>query len=229
VDGSIRTVSWTDAFPGTHAVEPSFFDRPSDKVAPELIGMVLWREGVGGGRITEVEAYLPFGDPACHAFRGKTKRNEVMFGVAGRLYIYLSYGIHRLLNLVCDSEGRGSAVLIRALEPMGDVAHLRRNRGVAGEHVHSYELAVGPGRVGQALGLELTMNGLALGRDSGLWVLDEGRGVPVAVTPRVGISQGKEMPLRFHLSGNRHVSRGAPAGNEAGKVGQREQGARRDQ
>ena len=79
-----------------------FFSRPSDEVAPDLIGKILWRSGVGGGRLTEVEAYLPQDDPACHAARGRTARNAAMFGPPGCIYVYLSYGIHVLLNLVCD-------------------------------------------------------------------------------------------------------------------------------
>ncbi len=97
-------------------------------MAPDLIGKILWREGVGGGRLTEVEAYLPDDDPACHAACGPTRRNAAMFGPPGTVYVYLSYGVHVLLNLVCDREQVGSAVLIRSFEPLGETRHLRLNR-----------------------------------------------------------------------------------------------------
>lgn len=185
-----------------------FFSRPSDVVAPELVGKILWREGVGGGRLVEVEAYLPDDDPACHAHRGMTARNAVMFGPPGHLYVYLSYGIHYLLNLVCDAPGVGSAVLVRALEPMGDLDVLRTNRGDPDDRSSPRELTCGPGRVGRALGLDRLMNGLALGAGSGIYVLDDGVVPEVARTPRVGISSGAELLLRYILPGSAYVSAG---------------------
>jgi DNA-3-methyladenine glycosylase len=186
----------------------SFFGRPSDVVAPDLLGKILWREGVGGGRLVEVEAYLPANDPACHAYRGRSARNAAMFGPPGHLYVYLSYGIHNLVNLVCDSEGVGSAVLVRAFEPMGDLMRMRMNRGDVDGHLRPRELSSGPGRVGQALGLDRSWSGRALGRASGICVLDDGTEVDVARTTRVGISIGAELPLRYILPGNEFVSRG---------------------
>ena len=164
------------------SVPAVFFARPSDEVAAELVGKILWREDVGGGRLTEVEAYLPEDDPACHAYRGPTLRNRSMFGPPGSIYVYLSYGIHVLLNLVCDRESVGSAVLVRSFEPLGDTSGLlaqsagRRKPGATPHPGHEPPawLSCGPGRVGQALALALGLDGLPLGDESGLHVLDDG-------------------------------------------------------
>ena len=182
-----------------------FFARPSDEVAPELIGKVLWYEGAGGGRLTEVEAYLPENDPACHAFRGLTRRNAAMFGPPGTIYVYISYGIHSMLNLVCDRPGVGSAVLIRSFEPLGDTSTLRQNRGLPDES-RGVELSRGPGRVGQALGLDLRLNGLALGDASGMYIIDTGMHADVGRTNRVGVSVGDGLPLRFYMRGSSYVT-----------------------
>jgi len=187
-----------------------FFARPSETVAPELIGKILWRQGIGGGRLVEVEAYLPSVDPACHAYRGRTRRNEVMFGPPGRTYVYLSYGVHVLLNLVCERAEVPSAVLVRAFEPLGATERLRSNRGDAAGRLPLETLAAGPGRVGRSLGLDLSWNGRELGRApgaSGLLVLDEGYRPDVEVTPRIGISGGRELQLRFILPGSPSLSR----------------------
>jgi DNA-3-methyladenine glycosylase len=194
----------TMALPLGRILEPTFFARPSDEVAPDLIGKILWAEGVGGGRLTEVEAYLPEGDPACHAARGRTPRNAPMFGPPGSVYVYRSYGIHVLLNLVCDIESVASAVLIRSFEPLGENANLRHNRGVDTDDAR--RLSCGPGRVGQALGLHLGLNGLPLGAESGLFVLDDGFRPEVEITTRVGISEGDQLLLRYYMRGTRCVS-----------------------
>ncbi len=185
-------------------LSPDFFARSSDEVASDLIGKILWRTGVGGGRLTEVEAYLPQADPACHAARGRTPRNSPMFGPPGSIYVYQSYGIHVLLNIVCDRVSVGSAVLIRSFEPKGDSEVLRDNRrqGIGA----SRDLSCGPGRVGQALGLHLGLNGLALGESSGLFMFDDGERPEVGRTTRIGISHGVELPLRFYMIGSSYVS-----------------------
>lgn len=204
--------------PRGRVLGPEFFARPSERVAPELIGKILWVAGVGGGRLTEVEAYLPHDDPACHAYRGRTRRNAAMFGPPGHIYVYLSYGIHILLNLVCDREGVGSAVLVRSFEPLGDVEVLSRNRGWTAEAVLGpsreklvRELSVGPGRVGRALRLHLGLNGLPLGPRSGIYVIDDGCRPRVAATSRVGISRGNHLPLRYYMVGSKFVSRHPPS------------------
>lgn len=153
-----------------------------------------------------MEAYLPEGDPACHASRGRTRRNAAMFGPPGCIYVYQSYGIHILLNLVCEEESVGSAVLVRSFEPMGDVEQLCRNRGAPGAG-DGPGLSCGPGRVGQALGLRLELNGLPLGERSGLFVIDDGIRPQIGVTTRVGISQGEALPLRYYMEGTRYLTR----------------------
>ena len=187
-----------------------FFARPSDEVGPELIGKVLWVRGAGGGRLTEVEAYLPEGDPASHAAPGRTARNAAMFGPPGCIYLFRSYGIHICLNVVCDREGVGSAVLIRSFEPMGDTERLQHNRGAGSRSsanaIEDPWLSCGPGRVGQALGLHLGLDGLPLGDESGVLILDDGARPEIACTTRIGISLGASLPLRYYLVGSGHVS-----------------------
>ncbi len=168
-----------------------FFARPSDIVAEALVGKILWRAGVGGGRLTEVEAYLPEGDPACHAARGLTMRNAAMYGLPGSIYVFLSYGVHWLLNIVCDRESVGSAVLVRAFEPMC---------GPPGQWT------VGPGRAARALLIDAGLNGRHLGCTSGLDVIDDGARPEVSVSSRIGISQGRLLPLRFYAAGSKFVS-----------------------
>jgi DNA-3-methyladenine glycosylase len=188
--------------PDGEVLPSGFFSRPSDEVAADLVGKLLWRPGIGGGRVTEVEAYLPEADPACHAARGRTERNAPMFGPPGRLYVFLSYGVHSLLNIVCEPEGVGSAVLIRSYEPSGSgSAGGDGAGGGAGD-----DGAAGPGRVGSALRIRLDMSGLALGDDSGVFVLDDGERPPVGRTVRVGISRGEDLALRHYLVGSRYVS-----------------------
>ncbi|MHB0979773.1 MAG: DNA-3-methyladenine glycosylase [Thermoleophilia bacterium] len=203
-----RDLGW----PSMRVLPPSFFARPADLVAPELIGKILWREGVGGGRLVEVEAYLPEDDPACHAHRGMTPRNRAMFGPPGTVYVYVSYGVHLLLNLVCEVEGVAAAVLVRAMEPLGDTSILLENRGLGPGDERS--ATSGPGRVGQALGLDMGWNSVELGFESGLAVLDDGVAPPVETTGRIGVSSGGHLNLRYILAGSRYLSRpprcGAP-------------------
>ena len=169
---------------------------------------------MGGGRLTEVEAYLPAGDPASHSFRGPTLRNAPMFGAPGSIYVYLSYGVHLCLNLVCDRESVGSAVLIRSFEPLGDVSVLRANRlggrpdaGMSDTHERLKTLACGPGRLGRALGVHLGLNGMQLGPTSGMYVFEDGVFSDVECTVRIGISKGSDMPLRYVAAASRYVTR----------------------
>jgi DNA-3-methyladenine glycosylase len=193
--------------PEGRVLEPSYFGRPSDQVAPELIGKILWRRDIGGGRLTEVEAYLPVGDPACHGARGLTRRNRALFGPPGTVYVYLSYGVHVLLNLVCDRTGVASAVLVRSFEPMGPLGVQAANRRLSMDCLDPLDLSRGPGRVGQALGLDLGLDGLLLGEASGIYVIDDGVRPQVGRSSRVGISRGTELQLRYHLLGSPYVSR----------------------
>lgn len=178
----------------------SFFQRPAPEVARDLIGAVLLVDGAGG-IVVETEAYDP-GDPASHSFRGPTLRNAAMFGPVGHAYIYRSYGIHWCLNIVCGAEPLGSAILIRAIEPVAGFDLMRERRGVSDPR----QLCSGPGRLCQALGVTGAWDG---------WPLDvspfliEGRPGPVQVVAgrRIGITRGVETPWRFGLSGSAFLSR----------------------
>lgn len=182
--------------------------RPAAAVALDLLGCVL---AVRGGsddpgtvaiRLTEVEAYQGRDDPASHAFRGPTRRTGVMFGPPGRLYVYLSYGIHHCVNIVCDMDGTAAAVLVRAGEVVEGAALAQRRRG---PRVPVRRLASGPGCVGQALGLSTADSGTVLG--GGRAELRPRTQVPpVARGPRVGISRATIVPWRFWIPGDPSVS-----------------------
>jgi DNA-3-methyladenine glycosylase len=177
-----------------------FFARSVHEVAPDLIGVTLLVDGVGG-RIVEVEAYDQE-DPASHAYRGRTPRNAVMFGPPGHAYVYRSYGIHWCLNLVCGDEGVPEAALIRALEPTAGLEKQRRRRGVQDER----RLCSGPGKLCQALGVTGEHNGLPLDRPP--FRLEERREAPEIVTgPRIGITRATELSWRYGLAGSRFLSR----------------------
>jgi DNA-3-methyladenine glycosylase len=185
-----------------------FYARPAAEVAPALIGKVIVStlDGVETrGRIVETEAYVGPEDPASHAAEriGRTARNEAMFGRPGSAYVYLSYGIHWCLNAVTDREDHPGAVLIRALEPLSGLAAMRERRGTADR-----DLARGPGRLTQALGITGALDGHPL--DSPPLAVHEGPGVDpdaVAAGPRIGISRAADWPLRFTLRGSRFLSR----------------------
>ncbi len=176
----------------------AWFARDAAEVAPELLGKVLMVtvDGVAcSGRITEVEAYMP-DDPASHTFNGKTLRNAVMFGPGGHLYVYLSYGIHQCANVVTGQQGSGQAVLVRALEPVEGIAVMRTRRAGRPDR----ELANGPGKLCQALGIVADHNGADL-LDGPVIVADDGTPPPQSplVGPRIGITKGVETPWRFRV------------------------------
>jgi DNA-3-methyladenine glycosylase len=172
-------------------------------VAPELVGCTVVH-GDTAGVIVETEAYHEE-EPACHAYVGVTARTKILFGAPGRAYVYRSYGIHALLNAVCEPEGVGAAVLIRALAPTAGLELMREWRGVDEEG----DLCSGPGRLTQALGIDLDLNGSAL--DGEIAILPrEGPAPAVLATPRVGITKAVELPWRFSATGNRNVSRPWP-------------------
>jgi len=177
-----------------------FFARPVHEVAPDLIGVTLLVDGVGG-LIVEVEAYDQE-DPASHAFRGPTERNASMFGPPGHAYVYRSYGIHWCLNFVCDVEGRAEAALVRALAPTQGVEEMRARRGLVAERA----LCSGPGKLCQALALTRAHDGLPL--DEPPFELLERDGTPDIVTgPRIGITRGVEHVWRYGLAGSPFLSR----------------------
>ena len=182
-----------------------FFDRDVHDVARELIGCTLLYEGVGG-LIVETEAYERE-DPASHSFVGLTERTRVMFGPPGRAYVYLSYGIHSLLNFVCEPEGEAAAVLIRALEPTTELALMRGRRPKARTDL---DLCSGPGKLTEAIGVTLAQNGARLDHDPFLLLPPEGDSPDVLTSPRVGITKAVEKPWRYSAAGSRFVSRPRP-------------------
>ena len=190
-----------------------FFARPCLEVAPELLGAYLVHRLADAerlvGRIVEVEAYLGDGsDPGSHAHRGPTQRNQAMFGPPGRLYVYRSYGIHTCANVVCEAKGRGAAVLLRAIEPVEGTSRMRAARGLA-SGAPEREIANGPGKLTQALGMTLDDYGHSLLRGR-LSLRRPARSDPpaaVARSPRVGLSKGRALPYRFYVPGNEFVSR----------------------
>jgi DNA-3-methyladenine glycosylase len=182
-----------------------FFARSVHTVARELIGCRLLYGGCGG-TIVETESYER-DDPACHAYVGLTKRTEVLFGPPGRAYVYLSYGIHSLLNAVAEPEGEAAAVLIRALEPTTGIEAMRARRGERPDA----DLCSGPGKLTEALGIGLDANGRDLGADPFLLQPpDPGWRGRVVTGPRIGITKAVERPWRFSLAGSRFVSRPRP-------------------
>jgi DNA-3-methyladenine glycosylase len=186
----------------TKRLERSFFDRSVHLVARELIGCRLFYEG-RGGIVVETESYER-DDPACHAYAGLTDRTEVLFGPPGRAYVYLSYGIHSLLNAVAEPEGDAAAVLIRALEPTHGLEEMRRRRRVRADG----QLCSGPGKLTEALGVGLEQNGADLAQGPFLLLPPEPDWSGEVLTgPRVGISKAIDRPWRFCAAGSPHVSR----------------------
>jgi DNA-3-methyladenine glycosylase len=193
------------ATPTESRLDPDFFNRSVHLVARKLIGCRLFYEGCGG-TIVETESYER-DDPACHAYVGLTRRTETLFGPPGRAYVYLSYGIHSLLNAVAEPEGDAAAVLIRALEPTAGLEAMRTRRGNRPEA----ELCSGPGKLTEALGIGLDENGADLSADPFVLLSPEpGWSGRVVTGPRVGITKAVERPWRFSLAGSRFVSRPRP-------------------
>ena len=197
-------VKWIHAHPGGHRLTKPTIDffADSDLVARELIGVTLLVNGVGG-RIVETEAY-DMADPASHTFTGPSPRNAAMFGPPGRVYVYRSYGIHWCLNFVCREAGHGAGVLIRALEPTHELDTMRQRRGLDNERL----LCAGPGRVGQALAIDLAHGGMRLDHAPfRLLAADDHPAAEVLTGRRIGISKAVAMPWRFGLAGSRYLSR----------------------
>jgi DNA-3-methyladenine glycosylase len=205
------------------ALPRSFYRRPSLEVARDLLGRVLVRSLPDGtrlaGRIVETEAYRE-DDPASHSFRGRTARTEVMFGPPGHLYVYFTYGMHFCMNVVTGLDGEGSAVLLRAAEPVDGLERMAALRGTTNPRL----LCSGPGRLCRALGVDRSHDGTDLVRGSALWV-EPGAPVPdaaVAAGPRIGISVAIERPWRFVVAGSPSLSRpaarapGRPPGDRGG-------------
>lgn len=183
-----------------------FFARDAREVARDLIGCELHSRSGGvltGGRIVEAEAYLGRHDPGSHAATVRpTARNAIMYGPPGTLYVYLSYGNHEMLNLICEQEGTAAAVLVRALEPTVGIDTMRERAPRRSDR----DLARGPGRLAEVLGISRAHNGCPLGTD-GIEVYAGGRCVPtVAESGRVGLSAGEDLPYRFFDPASPYVS-----------------------
>lgn len=185
-------------------MERPFYERDAVIVARESIGKILVHRKTAG-RIVETEAYLGRDDRAAHAWRGETKRTQVLFGPAGHAYVYLIYGMYWCLNFVCEPPGRAGCVLIRAVEPLCGVALMEHRRG-EGKQVH--DLASGPGKLTVALGITHERNAadLVSGPLRVRQPKDAGE-LEIAVTPRIGIRHNADWPLRFVLAGSRYASR----------------------
>jgi DNA-3-methyladenine glycosylase len=180
---------------------------PSDAtaLAQHLIGKLIVHdapEGRTAGRIVETEAYQP-GDAACHAFRGQTPRNRSLFRRHGHAYVYISYGMHRMLNVAAEAEGIGAGVLLRAIEPLEGLDLMRARRGVDA----LTDLARGPGRLAQAMGVTQDLDGLDLCGEGPLWLAHGAQPTgEVGVSVRIGITKAADRLLRFYLRGSRFVS-----------------------
>jgi len=184
----------------------SFFSRYTPDVARDLVGCVLVRE-IGGraltGRIVEVEAYRGSDDPASHSYRGMTKRNVLMFGDPGHVYVYFSYGNHWCLNITTEGKGKPGAVLLRALEPLEGIREMEKRRGTT----EAKNLTSGPGKLTKALGIDGTMNGEDVVTSKRLYVLEGEAPADVAASSRIGISVGVKQQWRYFVKGNPNVSR----------------------
>ena len=182
-----------------------FFARSVHAVARELIGCRLLFDGVGG-TIVETESYER-DDPACHAYVGLTPRTRTLFGPPGRAYVYLSYGIHSLLNFVAEPEGDAAAVLIRALEPTAGLEPMRERRGA---HHPDTALCSGPGKLTEALGVTLAHNDADLTRPPFELLPPAAEPPEVLASPRIGITKAIDYPWRFSAAGSRFVSKPWP-------------------
>jgi DNA-3-methyladenine glycosylase len=193
----------TEQGPG-RLLKRSFFGRSVHEVAPDLIGVTLLVNGVGG-MIVEVEAYHHT-EPAAHSYRGPTPRNIVMFGPPGFIYVYRSYGIHWCVNFVCEKQGSASAVLIRALQPTHGIPAMQRRRKLHDER----SLCSGPGKLTEALAITHDHNGLAL--DAPPFALYARSQKPDIVTGiRIGLTKAVDLPWRYGLKGSKFLSKPFPA------------------
>ena len=189
-----------------------FYSRSPDAVARDLLGKILIRCYKGeelSGRIVEAEAYFGEGDPAAHAFAGRTARNAVLFGPPGHAYVYFIYGMYSCLNVSCEPDGQAGGVLFRALEPLVGQSTMARLRGLP-TSARLQQLTSGPGRLCQALDVTRAgHNGMDMtDAASQLRIVDDGfRPGPILATPRVGIRKAMERPHRFLIEGNAFVSR----------------------
>lgn len=185
-------------------LDRSFFARAPREVAAGLIGCTLLHRDVGGV-IVETEAYEQ-DDPACHAYGGPTARNAPLYGPPGHAYVYLCYGIHSMFNLVAEPDGTPAAILVRALEPVTGIDLMRRRRG----REHERDLCSGPGKICEALAIELSQSGAdALREPFRLLAAEPGPAREILAGPRIGLTKAAELPWRYCLAGSPFLSRPA--------------------
>jgi DNA-3-methyladenine glycosylase len=200
--------------PGSGADAPlvlprTFYERDARVVAKDLLGKLLVRDDGRAARIVEVEAYLGADDPGSHAYRGETPRTRVMFGPAGHLYVYFTYGMHWCMNAVCGADGEGTAVLLRAAAPVAGEAQMAEARGRSGREVTN-----GPAKLCQAFSLDRAFDGADLVTgDRGVTIADDGTAPPrrPGRSTRVGLTNGREHPWRWWVPRDPYVSRGRPS------------------
>jgi len=204
-------VIWQDPIPiesllaTSTILRASFYERDPERVARDVLGKILVHGRIAG-RIVEVEAYLGLEDLAAHASRGLTARTRVLFGPPGHAYVYLIYGMYECLNLVAEPEGKAGAVLVRALEPVSGLERMRKRRPAARR---IEDLCSGPGKLTLAMGVTRALNGAPVTRgDLTVRAPSVAEAVEIAVSPRIGITQCADWPLRFYVAGNRFVSKG---------------------
>jgi DNA-3-methyladenine glycosylase len=184
----------------------SFYDRPTEQVARDLLGAILecrTRDGVAAGRIVETEAYVGEHDLACHAAAGLTARTAPLYGPPGIAYVYFIYGMHWCFNAVTRAKGEPSAVLVRAIEPVKGIELMRERRGVR----RDVDLTNGPAKLCDALGIDGHFNSAVLQR--GPLTIRDGSPIPdsrVAITPRIGITRCADWPLRWIVRDSEFVS-----------------------
>lgn len=192
-----------------------FYRRHPARVAPALLNKILVLDDGRAGRIVEVEAYAGAEDPAAHSYRGMTARNATMFGQAGHLYVYFTYGMHWCANAVCGEIGEGAGVLLRAMQPIAGLERMRQARPAARRE---RDLASGPARLAQAMGITRALDGADLvSGDRGIRIVSDGVAPPAdpVVSPRIGISRAMELPWRWHVVDSLHVSARPGAGRFA--------------
>lgn len=194
-------------------VEPPFFEQPTLQLAETLLGKIFVRRMAEGlllkGRIVETEAYIGLDDQACHAWRGKTERNRMMFAEPGRLYVYFTYGNHYMLNIVSEPEHTAGAVLLRAMEPIAGEPFMQRQRNTT----IRTNLMNGPGKLTQAMAIESSCNGCSLLNEE--FFLEDAPELPrtaIGTSTRIGISRSRELPWRRFITGNPYVSKGKVSG-----------------
>lgn len=195
-----------DVFVLGRPVRRDFFERKTDEVACELIGKILVkkeRKGFLAARIVETEAYFGSEDPASHAYRGATKRSQVMFEKAGTIYVYFCYGMHHMFNIVTEREGVPGAVLVRAAEPIAGVGLMAERRKTA----NLYSLLSGPGRLTRAYDITLRHNRSVLDPEGEIFLIeDDYKPVRILSGPRIGVPKIEGDRFRFYLEGSKFVS-----------------------